>query len=191
MARDNPWLARKVVGFAHQGGAAEGPPSTIEAMRRAREHGASALEFDLHLTRDKQLVLNHDKVLHTPSGPVKIQDETLERLRELKPDVAELHEVLDAFPQVPLTVEIKRLRAARRAARALADEPGDRPVIVTAFNPLTVLVARWTGRRLDLAPGLAVMAAFWLASRARVALPVSRRHVALQSPSRFDQVKGL
>ena len=191
MATDNPWLARRVIGFAHQGGAAEAPPSTIEAMRRARENGASALEFDLHLTRDEALVLNHDKTLEVDGEEVAIAAKTLDELRALKPDLAELQEVLATFPGVPLTVEIKRLRAARRAGRALAEEAKARPIIVTAFNPLNVLVARVTGRNLDLAPGMVVMAAFWLASRVGVALPVSRRHVALQVPIRFDQVIGL
>ncbi len=191
MSRDNPWMCRRVIGFAHQGGAAEGPPSTIEAMRRARQNRASALEFDLHLTRNKDLVLNHDKTIEVDGRKVKIAEHSLDELRALKPDMAELQEVLQTFPGMPLTVEIKRLRAAGRAGRALDEEARTRPIIVTAFNPLTVLVARLAGRRLDLAPGMAAIAAFWFASRIGLALPMSRRHVALQVPIRFDQVMGL
>ena len=191
MARDNRWMTRRVIGFAHQGGAAEGPPSTIETMHRARDNGASALEFDLHRTRDGALVLNHDKTLEIQGEEQRIAGKTLGELRALKPDLAELDEVLAEFPGVPLTVEIKRLRAAWRAGRVLDDEASRRPIIVTAFNPANVLVARLAGRRLDLAPGMVVMAAFWLVSRLGLSMPVSRRHVALQVPIRFGQVIGL
>lgn len=191
MSRDNPWMSRRVIGFAHQGGAAEGPPNTIEAMRNALQHRASALEFDLHLTRTKDLVLNHDKTIEVDGRKVKIADHSLDELRALKPDLAELDEVLRTFPDVPLTVEIKRIRAALRAARVLDVEARRRPIIVTAFNPLTVFVTRLASRRLDLAPGMVAMAAFWCASRVGLALPLSRRYAALQVPIRFDQVVGV
>jgi glycerophosphoryl diester phosphodiesterase len=54
MTSANPWPARRVIGFAHPGGAAEGPASTIETMKRARRNGAAALKFDVHLTRDRE-----------------------------------------------------------------------------------------------------------------------------------------
>lgn len=62
---------------------------------------------------------------------------------------------------------------------------------MTAFNPFAVLVVRIAGRRLDLAPGMVVITAFWLVSRLGLSMPVSRRHVALQIAIRFDQVIGL
>ncbi len=62
-APDNPWLRRRVLAFAHQGGAAEGPSSTLWAMERALEVGADALELDVHATADGQLVVCHDPTL--------------------------------------------------------------------------------------------------------------------------------
>ena len=49
--RDNPWLERRVLAYAHQGGAKEAPSSTLYAMRRALEHGATGIELDVHATR--------------------------------------------------------------------------------------------------------------------------------------------
>ncbi len=70
----NPWLARRVIGWAHQGGAGEGPPGTIATMRAALEHGAAGLEFDLHLSRDRQLVVHHDAVLEVGDARLTIAE---------------------------------------------------------------------------------------------------------------------
>ena len=78
------WLERRVVAFAHQGGSFEGPSSTLWAMARALAAGASALELDVHATRDRRLVVCHDATLErTTSGTGAIGDLTLAELREL------------------------------------------------------------------------------------------------------------
>ena len=61
--RDNPWLERRVIAYAHQGGAKEAPSSTLYAMRRALVNGATGLELDVHATSDGQLVVCHDSTL--------------------------------------------------------------------------------------------------------------------------------
>ncbi|HET8990193.1 MAG TPA: glycerophosphodiester phosphodiesterase [Acidimicrobiales bacterium] len=78
------WLERRVIAFAHQGGSFEGPSSTLWAMARALAAGASALELDVHATRDRQLVVSHDATVdRTTSGAGAIGDLTLAELREL------------------------------------------------------------------------------------------------------------
>jgi glycerophosphoryl diester phosphodiesterase len=56
----NPWLERRVLNYAHQGGAREAPSSTLFALRQAIERGANALELDVHATADRELVVCHD-----------------------------------------------------------------------------------------------------------------------------------
>jgi glycerophosphoryl diester phosphodiesterase len=56
----NPWLERRILNWAHQGGAKEGPSSTLHAMREAVAAGADALELDVHMTSDGVLVVSHD-----------------------------------------------------------------------------------------------------------------------------------
>lgn len=80
----NPWLERRVICFAHQGGAWEGPSSTLWAMRRAVEAGATALELDVHATSDGHLVVCHDsRVDRTTNGSGAIHEMTLDELRSL------------------------------------------------------------------------------------------------------------
>jgi glycerophosphoryl diester phosphodiesterase len=59
----NPWLDRRVLHYAHQGGAREAPSSTMFALRRAVGLGADALELDVHRTADGVLVVCHDSTV--------------------------------------------------------------------------------------------------------------------------------
>ncbi|MFZ0170775.1 MAG: glycerophosphodiester phosphodiesterase [Acidimicrobiales bacterium] len=61
--RENPWLDRRVICFAHQGGARENPSSTLHAITEAMAHGATAIELDVHATADGHLVVSHDPTL--------------------------------------------------------------------------------------------------------------------------------
>ncbi|HEV3268139.1 MAG TPA: glycerophosphodiester phosphodiesterase [Acidimicrobiales bacterium] len=54
------WTSRRVVAFAHQGGSFEGPSSTLAAIDHALEVGATAIELDVHATKDRRLVVCHD-----------------------------------------------------------------------------------------------------------------------------------
>ena len=81
---DNPWLGRRVLAFAHQGGAREAPSSTIFGLRLALTVGANALELDVHCTVDGHLVVCHDPTVErTTNGTGRIADLTLEQLQEL------------------------------------------------------------------------------------------------------------
>lgn len=84
MATPNPWLDRRVLNYAHQGGAKEEPSSTLHAMRTAIDNGATAIELDVHATRDGQLVVCHDPTVdRTTPASGAIADLTLEEVRRL------------------------------------------------------------------------------------------------------------
>ncbi len=80
----NPWMTRRVLHFAHQGGAREAPSSTLFAMRQAVLLGADAIELDVHRTVDGVLVVCHDSTVdRTTQGKGRISDLTLAELRNL------------------------------------------------------------------------------------------------------------
>ena len=80
----NPWLDRRVVDYAHQGGAWEAPSSTLYAIERALAVGAAAIELDVHATADGELVVCHDATVdRTTNGTGRIADLTLDELRRL------------------------------------------------------------------------------------------------------------
>ncbi len=81
---DNPWLERRVIAYAHQGGAKEAPSSTLYAIRRALEHGVTGIELDVHATKDGHIVVCHDPTLDRTTGATgEIADRSLEELRRL------------------------------------------------------------------------------------------------------------
>ncbi len=186
----NPWLSRRVIGFAHQGGADEGPANTIQAMTRAMANGIHALEFDVHLTSDDRVVLHHEAVVVTDRGMLEIANATLAELRGVRADFATMDEVLEAFPAVPLTVEVKARNAAEWAVRMLVNEKRERAVVLTSFSAVTVrTVTRASGGKpVDTAPAWPTILLYWLLSRVGVSVAVGRAHVALQVPLRLDGV---
>ncbi len=58
--RPSPWLERRVIAYAHQGGAWEAPSSTLHAIAAALEAGATGIELDVHASSDGRLVVGHD-----------------------------------------------------------------------------------------------------------------------------------
>lgn len=75
---------REVSIIAHRGASGYAPELTMEALQLAVELGADYIEFDVHMTKDKVLVANHDvTVERTTNGVGKIQDLTVKQLKEL------------------------------------------------------------------------------------------------------------
>jgi len=84
MTTHRPWLDRRIVAYAHQGGAWEWPSSTLFAIDRAVASGATAVELDVHATADGELVVCHDETVdRTTDGHGRIADLTLEQLKQL------------------------------------------------------------------------------------------------------------
>lgn len=80
----NPWRDRRVLNYAHQGGAREAPSSTLFAIRQAIAAGADAVELDVHATLDGQLVVCHDATVdRTTAGFGAIPELSLAQLRTL------------------------------------------------------------------------------------------------------------
>ncbi len=73
-----------MIAYAHQGGAWEAPSSTLFAIRRAIEAGATAVELDVHATADGELVVCHDATVdRTTDGSGPIAAHTLAELESL------------------------------------------------------------------------------------------------------------
>ena len=98
-----------------------------------------------------------------------------------------LQEVLDAFPGVPMTLEIKRWRAAWPLAKLLR-QLGRDDVIVVSIRPWALWAFRLRARSVPCAPSPVGMADFWLASPARMAVRL-RGAVAIQVPLRHKGVR--
>ncbi len=107
-------MACPIVRVAHRGASVECPENTLLAFERAIAHGVDALELDVHLTRDQQLVVIHDPTLErTTTGQGRVAEHTLAELRQLEtaqgqriPTLAEVFALVRSTP-VRLCVEVK------------------------------------------------------------------------------------
>lgn len=69
---------------AHRGALETHPENTIPAFRAAIEAGAQMIEFDVWLTKDKQMVVIHDATVNrTTNGNGKVSDLTLGEIKKL------------------------------------------------------------------------------------------------------------
>lgn len=70
--------------IAHRGASAYAPENTMVAFKKAMEMGAEIIELDVHLSKDKELIVIHDESLErTTNGNGLVRDFTLEELQKL------------------------------------------------------------------------------------------------------------
>lgn len=229
--RANPWLGRRLLNMAHQGGEREAPSNTLFAFKTAVAKGADVLELDVHATADGELVVIHDATVdRTTDGTGAVDELTLAEVRELDaaywfvpgcgtchgeddaayvyrglatgarpmpPELAgfeprdfgvpTLREVLETFPDVPLTIEIKATfpdtRPYERTLARLLREFGRGPdTIVASFHDVAVQRFKLCAPEVSTSPGTGLIAAFWAASQGPLpGVPLPGHH-ALQVP---------
>jgi glycerophosphoryl diester phosphodiesterase len=97
----------KIIG--HRGARGLAPENTLASFKKALEHHADELEFDLRVTSDHVVILNHDRQLTDPAGTqLRISTHTLAELRHHKADLLTFEEFLSVIDhRVHLLVEIK------------------------------------------------------------------------------------
>jgi glycerophosphoryl diester phosphodiesterase len=205
---ENVWLERRVLNYAHQGGAAEAPSSTLFALAQAVEVGADALELDVHATADGELVVCHDATVDaTTESSGAIADMTMAEVSRLDNGyrfsaddgatfpyrgrgfgVATLRSVLEQFPSVFLNLDIKQtapdVKPYESALAALLREfTRVDDVIVASFNDAATDAFSGFAPEIAASAGTIATAAFWQAVRDDTPVPDSvLRHAALQVP---------
>ena len=105
--------------YGHRGASALLPENTLAAFERALADGANALELDVHRTNDGHFVVAHDPHGERLAGvseqiralgldQVRRWDVTTTNCRDLdRHCVPTLEEVLEAFPGVPMSIDLK------------------------------------------------------------------------------------
>lgn len=145
--------------FAHRGGARIAPENTIEAFAAGLAAGADRLEMDVHATRDGHVVVLHDPTVdRTTDGTGRVREMTLAELRRLDAGarfagdggdfpfrgrgvrVPTLAAVLEAFPGVPLNIEIKQDEPQiEHAVLDVLDRFGAREQVLLAAEESTIM----------------------------------------------------
>jgi glycerophosphoryl diester phosphodiesterase len=118
--------------IAHQGGDGLWPGDTMFAFQNAADLGVDVLEMDVHITKDGVLVLMHDETVdRTTDGTGEIESMNLDELKKLDAGydwsaddgatfpfrgqgvtIPTMEEVFTAFPDMHMTIEIKKTNAS-------------------------------------------------------------------------------
>lgn len=108
--------------IAHRGASGEAPENTLASFHLALEQGCDAIELDVHLSADGELIVCHDDLIdRTTSGTGRIADMTVSELKKYDAGswfhekysgetLPLLEEVFDAVPEeIIVNVEIKNI----------------------------------------------------------------------------------
>lgn len=150
--------------YAHRGASAERPENTLPAFERAVEVGVDALEMDVHITRDDQLIVSHDpdgrRMAASPLAWADLDLRDAQRLDVgwgfLAPDgtrpfagqgihVPRFADVLDAFPQVRINVDLKGSRAVAAMLALVSEKQAADRVTIASFQTGTAIEVRRKG----------------------------------------------
>lgn len=155
--------AHPVIG--HRGASGHAPENTLPSFELAISAGVDALEFDVHLSADGVAVVIHDATLdRTTDRSGAVAGMRYSDIREADAGarfttdgsrsypfrgrgihVPTLDEVLGAFPDLPIVLEIKTARAQQESLRVLGRHGGKARAVVSAFDPAAVAAFRAEG----------------------------------------------
>ncbi len=134
------------------------------AFERAVELGVDALEMDVHLTRDEELIVAHDDTaMRTAGVPMAWGELELVDAQRLDvgwgfvaPDgtrpfagkgvhVSRFEDVLAAFPKLTINVDIKGARAVEKMLAVVGKHGAEARVLIASFQAKTVVEVRRRG----------------------------------------------
>lgn len=148
--------------IAHRGASGRAPENTLASFALGLREGADALELDVRVSADGVPVVIHDPTLdRTTDMTGEVALLPLERIRaadagaRFTPDggrtfpfrgqglrVPTLEEVLDAFPTVPIVIEIKTAGACEAAGRVLRARGAAERCLLMSFDEVAVRAFR-------------------------------------------------
>ena len=145
---------RSPVIVAHRGASRVAPENTLAAFRQAIREGADAIELDVRLSCDGEVVVIHDARLErTTNGHGKVKDATLGELKKLSAGswfhqkyagegIPTLNEVFQLTKnRIGINVEIKepifrrsRTDIVKKCLKVIENSNGAKSVLISSFN---------------------------------------------------------
>lgn len=175
-AGENLQVCGKNLVIAHRGGADLWPEETLLAFENATKAGVDVLELDVHATKDGTVVCMHDETVdRTTDGTGPVKEKTFAEVQALDAaakfttdggktfpyrgtgvKVATLKEVLEKFPHMPVSIEIKQYAPAIVDSVIAVIEAANMSdkVVIASFDDDTIRAVR--SKRPKLATSLAL-----------------------------------
>ncbi len=118
-------MNKRILIIGHRGARGLEPENTLRSYRRALEIGVDIIECDVHLTKDRRIVLIHDHTVdRTTNGQGLVSDFTFDEIRKLDAGQGE---------QIPTLEELIRLAAGKAGLHIELKDPN-------ALEPTLALV---------------------------------------------------
>ncbi|MEZ4663581.1 MAG: glycerophosphodiester phosphodiesterase family protein [Caldilineaceae bacterium] len=154
--------------FAHRGAREAAPENTLPAFAKALAMGADGVELDVQCSRDDKLAVIHDfDVDKTTNGSGPVASYTMDELAALDAGshfgaahagvgIPTLEQVFDLLQgQCQINVEIKSRdpqggHEVELVAELIRSRNLYESVIVSSFNPITLIKMRWVDKRVRL-----------------------------------------
>ncbi len=150
---------KKPLIIAHRGASAYAPENTMASFSKAIEMKSDGIELDVHMTKDKTLVVCHDeKVDRTTNGKGFIKDFTLEEIKKLDagswfseefkeekiPKLEEVLELLKDKDDIILNIELKNAPILyegieEKVIGMISEYNMEDRVIISSFNHYSLL----------------------------------------------------
>lgn len=158
--------------ISHRGASGYAPENTLASMKMALEMGCEAMEFDVQLTKDNQMIVCHDfTVDRTTNGTGEVKDLTLAEIKSLDAGswfskefagerIPTLDEVLDLVPNdLLLHIEIKKTATDKRNIEKMLYDYLVRynrlsTSLISSFNHSSVLEIKKLDNQLNIAIAL-------------------------------------
>jgi glycerophosphoryl diester phosphodiesterase len=165
-----------VLRVGHRGAKGHAPENTFASFNLAMEMGVNAVETDVHLSKDGEVVLIHDHTVdRTTDGRGFVKDMTLRELKQLDAGswydirfagqrIPTLSELLEwARDRVGVAIEIKNgpiyyPGIAEKVIRLLKDQSMERQAILISFDHLVLREAKMIAP--DVATGILYVGRF-------------------------------
>ncbi len=195
--------------LAHQGGEKEWPSNTMIAFEKAHKTGSDVLDFDLHMTADKVLVILHDTTVErTTDGQGVVAEMTWPEVEKLDAayrftrdgrtyplrgkgyGIPRLDEVLRTYPDWRLQIEVKQAppAIAQELAKVLKQFEAEDRVLLSCFDDSMMKGLRLACPRVATSATPLEIRAMVLASRLHLEGLISPDYSALQIPLRHSGI---
>lgn len=147
----------KVLIIAHRGASNIAPENTLKAFKKAIEFNADCIEFDVHQSKDGEIVIIHDGNTFRTTGHFGlIKNMTIEEIRKLDCGDGEiiptLHELIKlAKGKIGLNCEIKVKGIAQKIIGIFREADLFESTIISSFNQKELLEIKKIEPRLKIA----------------------------------------
>ena len=139
--------------IGHRGAAALEPENTLLSIKRAMDIGVDAVEIDIHLSKDKELIVIHDATVdRTTNGKGPVSSYTVQEIKRLDAGKGEaiptLQEVIDLVDKrVMLIIELKEEGTERPVVDIIVrNNLFDKVCVISFWHRLVKTVKEMDGR---------------------------------------------